>query len=152
MLQSVFISQLPLLGGTADIILLVLITWGLHERVKSGWEWAFIAGMLVSFLTAVPLLAPLIGYLLVMAGVRLLQRVVWRTPILALFVGTFLGSILYQFICLVALKFTGQPIPLTEGLMQVVLPGTLINLLLCLPVYSFMKDLADWFYPEEVEV
>ena len=32
------------------------------------------------------------------------------------------------------------------------LAGTLLNLLLALPVYAVVTDLAQWVYPEEVEV
>ena len=108
---------------------------------------------MVGFVSAVPMVIPLIGYLIVTAIARLLRRqVVWQTPILSMFLVTFLGSIISQGLVMGALIFNGTPLPLLDSLNLVILPGTLLNLLLALPVYAVISDLAQWVYPEEVEV
>lgn len=153
MLQTVVVSTLPLLSGFADLILLVLVAWALHGRARSAWFWAITAGLMVGFVSAVPMVIPLIGYLIVTAIARLLRRqVVWQTPILSMFLVTFLGSIISQGLVMGALIFNGTPLPLLDSLNLVILPGTLLNLLLALPVYAVISDLAQWVYPEEVEV
>ncbi len=43
-LQTTAFSRLPLLYGTADIVLLVILAWILNERVKHGWEWVVHGG------------------------------------------------------------------------------------------------------------
>lgn len=152
MLQTIIVSTLPLLSGYADLVLLVLIAWSLQERVRSAWIWSILAGIMVGVISALPFIVPLAGYILVTAITRLFLRRVWQSPILAMFLVTFIGSLLYQGIALVALIFTGTPLPLGDSLNLVVLPGTLLNLLLALPVYAIIADLAQWIYPEEVEV
>ncbi len=152
MLQTVVVTSLPLLSGFADLMLLVLVAWALQERVKSAWIWTAIGSLMVAFVSAAPWYATIGGYVAVTVMVRLLRRRVWQTPILVMFVVTFFGSIISQGITLVALLTRGAPLPLLDSLNLVILPGTLLNLLLALPVYAVVTDMAQWLYPEEVEV
>lgn len=151
-LQMVVASNLPLLHGTADLVLLVLIAWALQERARMVWVWALAAGALVSFVSAMPLLMPLAGYLLVTGIARLLQRRVWQSPILAMFITTVAGSLIYQLLSLFVLTFSGTPLPFPESFSLVILPSALLNLLLALPMYALVSDMASWVYPTEVEV
>jgi rod shape-determining protein MreD len=151
-LQSVLVSRLPLLHGTADIILLVLVAWALQEKVKHAWGWALIAGLMVSLISAMPYFSPLIGYLLIVGIARFLQRHVWQMPILAMFVATVVGTLIQQALFYVVLQIHGTPLPLSESLSLIILPSALLNLLLSLPVYALVSDLANWVYPVEVQI
>jgi cell shape-determining protein MreD len=152
MLQTIIISTLPILNGYADLILLVLVAWSLQERVRTAWIWTIIAGALVGFISALPLFVPVVCYLLVTAIARLVRRRVWQSPILAMFLVTFLGSLVSLGLTMAVLIVTGTPLPLEDSLNLVVLPATLLNLLLALPVYAVVTDLAQWVYPEEIEI
>ncbi len=147
MLQLAVVSRLPLIHGTADLILLALAAWSSQERVKSAWQWTVLAGVAVSVISGLPYFVPLAGYLLVTGIARLLQRRVWQTPILAMFVTTILGTILYQLLSIVALQASGTPIPFQQALTLVTLPSSLLNLILALPVYTVITDIAHWVYP-----
>ena len=149
MAQMVILSQLVLLHGTADIILLVLIAWSLQEKARSVWIWVIIGGLLVSLVSATPFYIYLIGYLIITVIVRLLRRQVWQTPLLAMFVVTILGTFIQHLLIIVGLKVTGQPISWQESLSLVTLPSVILNLLLSLPVYGVITDLASWVYPVE---
>jgi len=151
-IQSVVISRLPLLHGTADIVLLVLVAWALQEKVKHAWGWALIAGLMVSLVSAMPYFSPLIGYLLIVGIARILQRHVWQMPILAMFVATVGGTLVQNVLYYLALQIHGTPLPLNESLSLIILPSALLNLLLSLPVYALVSDLANWVYPVEVEI
>lgn len=147
MLQLAVVSRLPLINGTADLILIALAAWASQERVKSAWQWTVLAGAAVTFISGLPYFVPLIGYLLVTLIARLLQRRVWQTPILAMFVTTILGTILFHLLSIFALQASGTPIPFQQALSQVTLPSALLNLILALPVYTVITDIAHWIYP-----
>src|SRR3972149_12256514 len=85
MLQTAVISRITLLSGAADLILLILVAWALQEQVESAWHWAVFAGLLVGFVSAVPPVVPIIGYVLAVAFSRFVIRQIWQTPLLALF-------------------------------------------------------------------
>jgi hypothetical protein len=51
-----------------------------------------------------------------------------------------------------ALQFEGIGMPLQTVINQVTLPSALLNLLLALPVYALVNDLANSLYPSEIEL
>jgi hypothetical protein len=151
MLQSSIVSTLPLLQGTADLILLTVVAWSLQERVPSSFEWAAIGGLMTGAITKLPFFVPLIGYLAAAVLARTLRRQVWQTPSLVMFLTTFLGTLFYQILCWGVLYVQGMPLPVGDSINLVILPAALLNLILALPVYAVVSDLAQSIYPEEVE-
>jgi rod shape-determining protein MreD len=151
-LQSALVSRMPLLHGTADLLLLAILAWALQKRVQTAWRWSIIGGLFMSILSALPVGLPLVSYGLATGLALLLRKRVWQTPLLAMFVTTFSGTLITQGISLGALVALGSPIPILEALNLVTLPSVLLNLTLALPAYALMGDLANWIYPEEIEV
>jgi hypothetical protein len=50
------------------------------------------------------------------------------------------------------LSISGLELPISDVLGLVMLPSVLLNMLLAIPVYAVMRDLARWVYPApEVE-
>lgn len=150
-LQTTIFSQTPLVNGTADMILLFLAAWSLQEQVRNSWLWTVIAGVLISTVSAMPYYAPLLGYLGVVGISKMLQRRVWRAPILAMFIITFLGTFFKHAVYVIALQINGAPIAWGESLDRVILPSVLLNLVFALPIYAIVNDLVGRIYPLEVE-
>ena len=150
--QSAILSQIFLLHGSADLVLLVLVAWSVQERVTTAWHWAVIATLLVSLVTALPFAAILLGYLAVTGTALLLRRVFLQRPLFAMIAGTFAGTVILHAISILTLRGLGTPLPLIESLNQITLPSALLNLLLAIPVYGVFGDLASWLYPVEMEM
>jgi rod shape-determining protein MreD len=149
MVQMIIIGNLPLIHGTADLILLVVISWSLQERANSAWWMAGFGGLVMDYISAMPFGAFMISYLAIVGLARLLQNRVWQTPILSLIFTTVIGTMFSAGFSYGLLFLQGIPLPLLESLTQVILPGLLLNLLLVLPVYLIVSDLASWIYPEK---
>jgi len=150
-LQTTIFSQARLVSGAADLLLLFLIAWSLQEQMKNTWLWTVVAGLLVSLVSAMPFYAPLIGYLGVIAISKLLQRRVWRTPLLAMLIVVILGTFIQLTIYVIVLQITGAPIAWAQSLDSVILPSALLNLIFSLPMYAIVNDLAGRISPLEVE-
>ncbi len=151
-LQSAVISRVYLLSGFADLPLVVLAAWALQEEVDSAWHWAVATGLLVGFVSGISWIVPTLGYIAVVALAQIFQRRVWQAPLLAMFSITFLGTIVLSVLSLIVLRFAGVPLPIDDALGLLTLPGILLNMLLAIPVYAVMRDLARWVYPSpEVE-
>lgn len=150
--QSAVVSRLPLLHGTVDLILLVVIAWALQERVRTAWPWALVAGFVIGYISALNLLIPLAGYLLVTGLALLLRQRIWQVPILGMLVVTFVGTLLTNLMTALFLSIMGTPLPLLDTLNLIILPSTILNLLLAIPVYALVKDLAEWLHPEEIDL
>jgi hypothetical protein len=54
-------------------------------------------------------------------------------------------------VSLIARTISGVIIPMTSAMNLILLPGLLLNLILAIPVFSIVHDLAGWLYPEELE-
>ena len=152
LLQIGVISQLPLIQGRADLMLLILSAWALNERVEHAWEWTIIAGVLMSLISATPFFLPLFVYLVVTALARALRRRIWQTPLLMLLFIVLIGTLLQHGLSFVSLSIMGSRLPLQDSLTMVTLPSLLLNLLLALPVYTMITDIAGWVYPAELDV
>ncbi len=151
-LQSAIISRVYLLSGFADLPLVMLAAWALQEEVDSAWHWAAATGLLVGFVSGISWFVPVLGYMAVVGLAQVFQRRVWQAPLLAMFSITFLGTIIMSIISLVVLRLTGTPLPVSDVLGTLTLPSVLLNMLLAIPVYAVMRDLARWVYPSpEVE-
>lgn len=151
-IQSAVISRINLLHGSADLILVFLIAWAAQQRVKSAWHWCIIGGLMTSILSGLPFGALLIGYLISVGVAVLLCQRVWKTPVLALFLAVFVGTMTSHMIALITLRITGVELPLSEAINLVMLPSLILNLLFVLPAYALMGDLSKWLYREEIEV
>jgi cell shape-determining protein MreD len=150
-LQTTAFSRLPMLYGIPDIVMLVVLAWFLDEHVKHGWEWVVMAGIMVSFVSALPLFLPLWGYLGIAILCYFLKNRIWQTPIMAMLASTLIGTVLMQTASIFALQITGVDVPLQESLRLIILPSILWNLLLAIPVYSLVKELIYLVYPGEVD-
>jgi rod shape-determining protein MreD len=151
-LQSAIVSRVYLLSGIADLPLVMLAAWALQEDVDSAWHWGIAAGLLVGFVSGIPWIVPVLGYVAVVALAQIFQKRVWQAPLLAMFSITFLGTIVMSILSIVVLRFLGEPLPVSDALGLVTLPSVLLNMLLAIPAYAVMRDLARWVYPSpEVE-
>ena len=150
--QSAVVSRLPLLQGTADLVLLIIIAWALQERVRTAWQWALIAGLVVGYISALNLFVPLVGYLLITGLALLLRQRVWQVPILAMVAVTFIGTLFINLLTAVFLRIIGTPLPLIDTLYLIILPSIILNLILSIPIYALIRDLADWLYPEDINI
>ncbi|MBN1145721.1 MAG: rod shape-determining protein MreD [Anaerolineales bacterium] len=151
-LQSAVFSRIPLLGGTTDLVLLAVIAWALHKRVQTAWHWGIIGGLMVSYASALPFGAILLGYLLAVALALAFRGRIWQLPILAVLIATFFGTMIVHLITLLVLRLLGSELPLMQTLNLITLPSVLLNLLLALPFYALLGDLANWLYPKELEM
>jgi hypothetical protein len=83
---------------------------------------------------------------------KALRTRVWQAPLLAVFSVTFLGTVILSLVSLVYLQISGVSIPFQDAFGLLTLPSVLLNLLLAVPAYAVMRDLARWTYPSlEVE-
>ncbi len=151
MLQLAVFSRFNLLFGSADLPLLILIAWGLQERVRWAWVWGLLAGLLVGYVSGLPWYVPLIGYLGTVGLAQSLRRRIWQAPFLAMFLVTLTGTLFVHALSFVSLRLAGSPLPLSDSFDLVTLPSVFLNLAVGIVIYPLIRDLAAWLYPLEAE-
>jgi hypothetical protein len=107
---------------------------------------------MVGYVSGLPWFIPLAGYLLVVGVGRLLHRRVWQAVLLETFVVIFIGTFGIQLFTAGYLALVGGSFQFGDVISLIILPSTLLNLLLVIPVYYLIKDLALWLYPPEVNL
>jgi len=147
--QSSIISQMRLLAGFADLPLVLLAAWALQDQVDSAWHWGVVTALLVSFISATNPVVAVLGYLFVVFFAQILQRRVWHAPLIAMFSVVFLGTLWMHSLSFVFLRLSGTTLSMGDAAGLVTLPSLLLNILLAVPIYAFMRDLAYWVYPVE---
>lgn len=150
--QSAVVSRIVLLQGTADLVLVTLVAWGIQPRSQGGLGWALIGGLLIGVLTGLPWFVPLAGYLAAVGVSLFLKRRVWQVPLLAMLIAVILGTFISLALAWGALQISGVSVPIFQSFYLVLLPSTLLNLLVAVPAYVLAGDLAGWLYPQEFEI
>jgi hypothetical protein len=125
----------------------MLAAWALQAGVTTAFQWALLGGLMVSLVSHLPWFIYLIGYTGVVLLARLLQRRVWQVPLLAMFTVTFLGTMLIHLLSFVYLQFSGATVTISDAMGLVTLPSLLLNLLIAIPTFGIMRDLAHWVFP-----
>ncbi len=148
-LQITAVSRIVLFNGTADLVLLAVAAWGIRERGKNVFLWAFIGGLLISFMTAMPLFTPIIPYMAIALMARIFQDRLWQAPILSLIIVVFIGTLFQHIFNIIVLQLNGINISLLESLQRVTLPSLLLNFFFLFPIYVLISDIGKWVFPEE---
>ena len=151
LIQVTILSRVTLLHGPADLVLITLVSWVLQDRVESIWPWVIFAGFLIGYASALPTWLVPIAYVLVTVVVLFLKRRVWQVPILALFTAIFFGTVIVYGLSFGYLTASGVPLNFQEAFNLFFLPSLLLNLLLAIPIYGLMSEIAKFVYPVEIE-
>jgi cell shape-determining protein MreD len=150
--QTTIVVRVNILHGSADLVLLTLVAWVIYEQSNSNFRWGLLAGLLVGIASALPFWLEVIEYTLVVTLLGAIKARVWQAPLLLLFSSVFLGTFIINSMDFFYLWITGVPLNIDEVFNLVVLPSLVLNVILALPTYSIMGELAKKVYPPEVEV
>ena len=151
-LQSAVVSAMPLLHGSADIILLTILAWAVQDRLQTAWLWSVIAGIMVSLVSGLTFGVFIVAYLVVTGITLILRRRIWKAPWLAMLAATFLGTLVVHAFSLISRWLTGNLIQVVTAFNLITLPSLLLNLLLAIPVFYIVGDIASRFNPDEIRV
>ena len=94
-----------MLHGAADLVLLTLLGWVIHEPTDTHWRWGILAGSLVGISSVLPFWIPLLEYLLVIWLLNGLQKRLWQAPMLIFFATIFFGTFIIFSMDLIYLCF-----------------------------------------------
>jgi hypothetical protein len=148
LLQVTLMMRINLLQGSADLVLLVLISWMLQPGNKPVWLWGLPAGLMIGFASALPDYIPILGYFAAAGFCQLLQTRIWQVPLLTLFSATLLGTLVVQLTTLIYLWLSAQPIDAIEAMNLIVIPSILLNLILVLPVNALIGETNKLLNPD----
>jgi hypothetical protein len=151
-LQITVSDKIVILHGFGDLILVWLSAWVVQIQVRKVWFWVLIASISVAFISAAPWYVPFISFGAIAGLGHFIQKRLWQSPLLSLFVVIVCGSIVYYSLYFFAISISGVPLTLKSSLSQIIIPSILINCIYALPIYLIAKDMASWIFPVKEEV
>jgi rod shape-determining protein MreD len=149
--QTSIISRLNISFGQADLVMLFILAWCLQDKNRVGVWWAVAGGIMMSFVSAVPWYAYLIGYVMISIISKILQKRLWNIPILTMVVLSFVGTMIVLVISFVFVSVTQIQLPIHDSLVKVILPSSALNMILSIPIFIIVRDLVNMVYPADVE-
>jgi len=151
-IQVGFFGQIRLMGGTSDLILLCLIAWSINDRSKYSWILTIAGGLIMSYVSAMPMNGYLWMYLVIWLMIRFIKMRVWQMPLILMLFVTIVGTMLISVGTLALLFIQNASVNYLDAFQQIIVPSLVMNLLLSIPIYAFLNDVINTIYiNEEIE-
>ena len=147
--QSVAVSRIRILSGTADIVLLAIISWVIVDEESNHLVWAIIGGFFISVLSALPIGSTFLIYISAALIAKVVGRILWQSPILALLASTGIATMIKFIIELFTIQLMDIPAPFGLSVGAILLPTFLLNLFFAFPIYVLMGDISNWISPKD---
>ncbi len=151
-LQTTVLADIRFFDGRPDIVLLVIIGWSLAGGNRQAMIWGLLGGILLDSFSGLPMGSNAISFILIAFLVSLYAGRVWEANLLMPLGITLFASMMYHTIALGWLFLLGRNIDLQFAYTRVILPSTILNIALILPIAQILLGLYRRLYPPEVEI
>ncbi len=148
-LQSAVISRLPLVSGTADLMLVLLVAITLQKSVNTAWQWSIVGGLLTDFFSGLPFGLFTVSYLITTSIAHVLRERIWRFSFLMHLLVVLSGIIITHTFSYLVLFLQGNSLQFTSVLQAVTMPSIILSFMLSLPVYIIVQDVVEQLKPTE---
>jgi rod shape-determining protein MreD len=131
-----------------DLVVLLVVAMALAGSVREAAVWAFVGGLFLDVLAALPLGTNALCLVLVTMLAALGARNPFRAHLVMPLVLAFLSTVFYYILLLAVRSLLGQHFSWLSALQAVALPAALFNTALMPLVYSFLLWLTNRFTPQ----
>lgn len=146
-LQAGLITHLQIAGALANIVLLVVVNWGILRGMDEGVIWAFIGGALLDVFSGYPLGTSTVALVVVAAVISLGQGTFMRMHALLPPATVIFATIFYYCIVVFILDSTHHPVNLITVLQHIAIPAAILNGAFNIVVYPLTLRLERRIYP-----
>lgn len=150
-LQTTLVPQLTVWGASANLPLLIVVSWSLLRGSREGVIWGFIAGLAVDVLSGAPFGAATLPMIAVGLLAGLGHATVFRAHIALPLVVMFVTTVIYDLLFLLIVRLSGYPVAWLDSLFRLILPSALVNTMLMPIVFVLLRWLNMRFGHAEME-
>jgi rod shape-determining protein MreD len=151
-LESSVLPYLRLYSGQPGMVLLVVLCWGLHAPLEEALFWAFVGGIFQDLLSIMPIGTSTIALVLVLFGVEIIRKQVYRVSIVTLMGMVLAATVIHEIVVFIVLALIGAPRDISEVLPYVLMPQIFYNLILMLPIYMILRFFQRRIHRPELTV
>ncbi len=146
-IQAGLLPLLSLQGGGPNLVFLLVLSWAINADLATGIVWAFIGGIMLDLLSALPLGTSCIALLVLVFAISGIGRQMYGLGLPTLAALTVAGTAVQQITQMVLMIILGYRVSFVQDLTYVVLPTMFYNLVLVLPVYWFTRRMQRRIQP-----
>lgn len=139
--QGTAAPQIRVGAGYPDLMLICVVTWQLVQARGDGYVWAFIGGIALDLISGGPFGASILGLLAAAAVADRVGGGLFQDRLALPLLATFLGTLAYHGVYLIAIRIFGWAADPSEALFRVILPSALINMVISPIVFRLMVAL-----------
>ncbi len=147
-IQSSFIPQIRILGGSPDLVLLTVLCWSIDSELDEALTWAFVGGIVQDLMSAAPLGTSALGLVLIVFMVWRLSQGVFRVGPLLLTALVVAGTVIHQTVFALVLAVVGLPGNFLNLFSYVIVPSAVYNLAVVAFVYLIVRQLQKRLRPK----
>lgn len=151
-LQSTVFSQVRLMGGQADLVLLAVVAWTLGGRWREAMILGVVGGACLDLLSAIPLGISSLALVAIAYGVSLTEGRLWGAHLLTPLGVVLASSLVFSALTLGGSLLAGAAFDASTIAARVVLPSLFLNLVLAIPATQLATLVQRSLFPPEVEI
>ena len=151
-LQSSVLGMLRLLDGSADLVLIAVVSWSLTGRMHESMILAMVGGLLLDLLSGAPFGLTAVGLVLVAYFVSFLEGRFWEANFLIPLGVMTASAVIFHANMALAAALSGRPVDLDLAISRVFLPSAVFDVLLSLPAAQLAIRVRDSLFAPRVKV
>lgn len=142
LLQSTVLPRLPMGGLKPDLVLLLVLAWGMLRGSRQGLIWGLVGGLSLDVLSSLPFGTS--TALLMLAGLLagLVRAEIWAGHLILPVVAAALATVLFDLLGLACGAVAGWPVDWLEMFLGVALPSAGLNALVMVVVFWPLRRAA----------
>jgi rod shape-determining protein MreD len=144
-LQASILPQISLAGGGPDLVFLLVLSWAIDTDLRQGAAWAFIGGLMLDLLSALPVGTSSIPLLIIVFAISGIGTQIYRLGLLLLVSLALGGTLFQQMMTLILSALLGHNVNWVQDFTSIVVPTMFYNLVLIVPVYWLIRRLQRSF-------
>jgi rod shape-determining protein MreD len=150
--QSSLLATLRILDGSADLVLIAVVSWSLTGRMHESMVLALAGGLFLDLLSGGPFGLTAIGLILVAYLVSFLEGRFWEANFLIPLGVMAAAAAIYHADLALAAAVTGRPIDIPLAVSRVFLPSAFLDVMLSLPAAQLAVRMREALFPARVKV
>jgi len=149
MLQLGLFSNIQILAGKIDLLMLGVIAWIIQKKTEliDIVIFSIITVLFIYLISAEPIIIILSIYSILVFVVYWSKNNIQQLPIVSMLIFSAVFTFLHLVIFGFYLQLSGITMVAEEVFQSVILPSIFINLIAAIPMYLLVNELHRWVYP-----
>lgn len=151
-LQGSIVPEIRIGEAGPDLVLLLVLSWGLLAGYEDALLWAVVGGILSDLVGGTPTGISALGMVVAVFLMNAIMGTVSRNNVIFPPLAAAIGTVVMHLVVLVTLRLIGREVAFFYALTNITLPGALYNVILVLPIFRIVGTVYEVYRPRRVSL